>query len=152
MEDIGQAQGVFSEWGIFVYAICHSDVVPIITIYLYESSSFFLSTIQCFTCLESMFQTITTWESVSDMQCIIYINGTYVIRGGCILRTGCVSEWNAMFRSEDAPVPTMHLYELWSYWFPNSWLACLKRMLETITVWQSISDMKYNLLQWNTYA
>ena len=37
---------------------------------------------------------------------------------------------NAMFRSEDAPVPTMHLYELLSYWFPNLWLACLKCMLE----------------------
>ena len=51
---------------------------------------------------------------------------------------------NARFRSEDAPVLTMYLYELLSYWFQNSCLACLKYMSETIISWQSIPDMKYD--------
>ena len=77
---------------------------------------------------------------------IIYINGTYVIMGGGIFRTGDVWECNVPFWG--CPLLTMYLYELLSYLFPNSCLACFKRMLKTVISWESIPDIKYNLLQW----
>ena len=90
MEDIGQGQGAFSEWGMFVNAICHFEAVTVLTIYMYESMRvFFYQQIYVShvwnPCLRQsepgkLFQ-------ICD---IIYINGKYMIRGGGIFRTGGV--------------------------------------------------------------
>ena len=70
-------QGVISERGMFVNAICHSEEATVLRMYLYELRRVFLFTNECLTCLECMIETIRRWKIVPDMQYNLLQCNTY---------------------------------------------------------------------------
>ena len=79
---------------------------------------------------------------------MIYFDEIHMVRGGGGGGGGAFSERgmlrDAVYRSEDAPVLTMYLYELFNYWLPNLYLACVECLFETTRCYKSIPDMKYS--------
>ena len=117
MEYKGYGQGVISARGIFVKAICHPEEATVLTMYLYELRRVFF----IYKWMLDMFRMLN-WDNQKVEKCpryaIWFTSMQYICLGdGAFPERGILG--NAVYRSEDAPVLTMYLYELFSYWLLN---------------------------------